>query len=318
VLNPTRSALEAFDNSHDFERMAADILNALGYGSVEPMAPGGGADAGRDIKYRDADAPAIAFVTLNKSIKTKFTSDMAKVEGGQVNAMSLFCTVSVSPAQKVEFAKMATDKGAMLTIYDLERLRSLLDTSLKDIRRRYLHLDDDISDAIRAKVAKILRYPDAEPLDKSTMSMPETKFIDLTPAKLFSALRDHDPETLRTVPEIGAALEASQKTYYDFKRLAHRLVETMMQRIGANVAVRFAAAWMIYAQYAFMRLGGVTREVIERGPDFLNYGITWDDAERVAGLLQRDADICEQMQAFGEAHQAGLRHVGELRAALAR
>jgi hypothetical protein len=42
MLSQTRRALEDFDNQHDFERMAADILNGLGYQGVEPMAPGGG------------------------------------------------------------------------------------------------------------------------------------------------------------------------------------------------------------------------------------------------------------------------------------
>ena len=44
--------------------MAADILNALGYSDVEPMAPGGGPDGGRDIKFREAESRGIAFVTL--------------------------------------------------------------------------------------------------------------------------------------------------------------------------------------------------------------------------------------------------------------
>jgi len=38
MLNQTRRALEDFDNQHEFERLAADVLNALGYSGVEPMA----------------------------------------------------------------------------------------------------------------------------------------------------------------------------------------------------------------------------------------------------------------------------------------
>ena len=53
MLSQTRRALEDYDNQHDFERLAADVLNALGYSDVEPMAPGGGADGGRDIKFRE-------------------------------------------------------------------------------------------------------------------------------------------------------------------------------------------------------------------------------------------------------------------------
>jgi hypothetical protein len=318
MLSLTRRALEEFDNSHDFERMAADILNALGYEDVEPMAPSGGGDAGTDIKYTDAESPAIAFVTVNKNIKSKFASDLQRVKNQKVAAFSLFCTVNVTPAQKLDFSKMAAAVGATLTVYDLERIRSLLDTSLKDIRRRYLHIDDDVSTAIREKVKTILRYPEAAALETGTMSMFEKMFKDLIPAKLFSALREYDPETLRTVPEVGVVLETISDTYYAFKGIARRLLETMTSRIGANVGVRIAQAWRIYAEYCFLRLSGTSRESIEGGPDFLNYGITWDDAERVATLLESDAEVREQMQALGEMHEALLRRVDELRAMLAR
>ena len=36
MLSHTKRALEDFDNQHDFERMAADILNALGYSALVP------------------------------------------------------------------------------------------------------------------------------------------------------------------------------------------------------------------------------------------------------------------------------------------
>ncbi len=68
MFSPTNRALEDFDNRHEFERMAADILNGLGYSGVEPMAPGGGSDGGRDVRFRDAETEGIAFVTLDKKI----------------------------------------------------------------------------------------------------------------------------------------------------------------------------------------------------------------------------------------------------------
>jgi hypothetical protein len=93
---------------------------------------------------------------------------------GELAALSLFCNVQVTPDQKLEFVQMASAKEATLAIYDLERLRSLLETSFKDIRRRYLHLDDAVSEEIRSKVSTLLRFPDAEPLEASTMSLLET------------------------------------------------------------------------------------------------------------------------------------------------
>ena len=78
MSSQTRRILEDFDNQHDFERMAADILNALGYEDVEPMAPCGGSDGGCDIKFRDGETSGIAFVTLEKKIKEKFKQDLSK------------------------------------------------------------------------------------------------------------------------------------------------------------------------------------------------------------------------------------------------
>jgi hypothetical protein len=318
VLNLTRKAIEEFDNSHDFERMAADILNSLGYENVEPMAPAGGADAGRDIKYTDAGARAVAFVTLEKQIKAKFARDVARVSPGELAALSLFCNVQVTPDQKLEFVQTASAKGATLAIYDLERLRSLLETSLKDIRRRYLHLDDAVSEEIRSKVSTLLRFPDAEPLQTSTMSLLETMLVDQRPAKLFAIVKGHNPETLSSVPEIGTALADIQQSYYAFKGNANELFNTLMDRVGRNVGVRFSQGWRIYVQYAFMRWGGRTREDIESGGNFLNYSITWDDAERVATLLQTDNELIAQLQKFGAEHEALLRRVEELRTALSR
>ena len=51
MLSLTLAALEAFDNQHDFERLAADLLNAGGCSDVVLQAPRGGADGGRDILF---------------------------------------------------------------------------------------------------------------------------------------------------------------------------------------------------------------------------------------------------------------------------
>ena len=57
MLSKTRRALEDFDNQHEFERMAADVLNALGYSNVEPMAPRGGSDGAGQFIISVVPAP---------------------------------------------------------------------------------------------------------------------------------------------------------------------------------------------------------------------------------------------------------------------
>src|SRR6266545_2098364 len=124
MLSHTAQSLEKFDNQHDFERMAADTLNALGYEAVQPMAPAGGSDRGTDIAFHEGDSPGIAFVTLDKNIRRKFTEDLAKHKAGE-GVIALFCNVNVTPKNKIEFTKEAIKKGYRLEIFDLERLRSL-------------------------------------------------------------------------------------------------------------------------------------------------------------------------------------------------
>jgi hypothetical protein len=124
MASTTRRALQDFDNQHDLERLAADVLNALGYQSVEPMATAGGADGGTDIRFRDGDEPGIAFVTLDKDIRDKFKLDLGKHDAGE-GVIALFCTVDVSPKLKLTFTRDALAKGYRLEVFDVERLRSL-------------------------------------------------------------------------------------------------------------------------------------------------------------------------------------------------
>src|SRR4051812_24602277 len=116
---------------------------------IEPMAPGGGADEGQDIKFREGDAAGVALVTLDKKIRDKFKHDLAKQPNAE-GVIALFCNVDVSPSLKLEFAKAANVKGYVIEVFDLERLRSLLDSSLKEVRRRYLNIDDGMAEQLQA------------------------------------------------------------------------------------------------------------------------------------------------------------------------
>lgn len=290
MLSQTRRALEDFDNQHDFERMAADVLNALGYSGVEPMAPGGGADGGRDISFREGDTSGIAFVTLDKKIREKFKRDLAKQENAE-GIIALFCNVDVSPSMKLAFAKEAIAKGYRLAVFDLERLRSLLDSGLKDVRRRYLHIDDEVAARLRSEVTKLLRFPSAVPdvVDPSTLF--ERMLANKLPCRLFDLIMRYDEKDVLEVPEIGSALHDYLTRYYQFRQKVLRLEHGLIVKIGQIVRVRFKEGWVIYLKYLIMRFGGRSKEdVIARG-DFLNYDITWDDAERVLAELSNEGSV---------------------------
>jgi hypothetical protein len=302
MLSKTRRALEDFDNQHDFERMAADVLNALGYLHVEPMAPGGGADGGQDIKFREGDIPGMAFVTLEKKILDKFKRDLAKQNDAE-GIIALFCNVNVSPSIKLDFAKKAIAKGYRLEVFDLERLRSLLDSSLKDVRRRYLHIDDEVAAQLRSEVTKLLRFPAAIPDVSDPPTLIERMRVDNLPRRLFDLLMRYDEKDILETPGIGSALHNHLTSYYQFRQKALRLEGSLMTRIGQMVRVRFRAGWMIYLNYVIMRFGGRSKEAVIAGGNFLNYDITWDDAERVFTELSNEESVYFEVSELFAMHE---------------
>lgn len=84
--------LEKFDNQHEFERMCADILNALGYKDVVLIAPRGGSDGGMDITFSTENGgKGLACVTLRKDIEVKFKQDFSQRTVGEYEKYVLFC-----------------------------------------------------------------------------------------------------------------------------------------------------------------------------------------------------------------------------------
>ncbi len=140
MYSHTIAVLEKFDNQHDFERMAADILNASGYKNVVPIAPRGGSDGGMDIKFSTDDGKrGLACVTLRKDIDSKFKEDFSKRSAGEFDLYILFCTACLTASQKSQFAQYCLDTlQAAFVPHDIEALRSLLDSALQQIKEKYL------------------------------------------------------------------------------------------------------------------------------------------------------------------------------------
>ncbi len=145
MYSHTRAVLEQFDNQHDFERMCADILNALGYKDVVPLAPRGGSDGGKDITFTtESGGQGLACVTLRKDIDTKSNEDFSQRKPGEFEKYMLFCTAYLTASQKLKFTRYCLDQlQALLVPMDIEALRSLLDSILKPIREKYLGIKDD-------------------------------------------------------------------------------------------------------------------------------------------------------------------------------
>jgi hypothetical protein len=311
MLSQTRHALEAFDNQHDFERMAADVLNHLGYGNVEPMAPGGGADQGVDIRFREGDVPGMTFVTLDKNVRDKFRQDLDKHPGAD-GVIALFCNVDISPSMKLTLAQEAIAKGYRLEVFDCERLRSLLDSSLKDVRRRYLKLDDEMAARLRSEATRLLRFPDAASDVSTPPAVIERMLVNKIPCRMFELLMRYEEQDVVEVPRIGPALHQHLVSYYRFRQDALRIQEELVPRIGGMVTVQFRAGWQIYLKYVLMRFSGASKEAVVARGDFLNYDITWDDAERVFGALSQDGPLSSRISDLFGLH----KRLGDALAAL--
>ncbi len=135
MYSKTTDYLEKFDNQHDFERMSADILNALGYKDVVLIAPRGGSDGGRDITFTiESGGKGLACVTLRKDIEVKFKQDFSLHTAGEYNKYVLFCTTHLTAKQKLDFISFCMNTlQAEFVPTDIEALRSLLDSALSHI-----------------------------------------------------------------------------------------------------------------------------------------------------------------------------------------
>lgn len=290
MFNQTRHCLQTFDNQHEFERLAADMLNSLGYENVEPMAPLGGADGGTDIKYKNGVAEGVAFVTLRKDIHTKFFEDLNK-QKNSVNEIALFSIVDITPNKKAEFASAAISKGATLEVFDIERIRSLFDSTLKDLRRRYLGIDDDMSIQIKDKLFKLIKFKNTQTVEISSKSFLEKKFINKLPQYIFSLLIGYEFNSVKEVPIIGKELEKYLYRYDSFYGDLIAKENLLLSKIGQYESCRFRESWVIHYKYSCMRFSGMTAKAIQEQGDFLNYSITWDSAESVFKKLLDDKSL---------------------------
>jgi hypothetical protein len=190
---------------------------------------------------------------LKKKIRDKYGRDLATQTDAE-GVIALFCNVDVSPSTKLACAKDAIAKGYRLEVFDLERLRSLLDGALKDIRRRYLHIDDEIAARLRSEVRKLLHFPDAIPDVAAPRTMIEALLSDPLPRRLFDLLMQYEEKDILEVPGIGNALHEHLKSYYRFRQEALRIEEQLIFRIGQRVGVRFRAGWQVYLQYVLKKV----------------------------------------------------------------
>ena len=300
MLNLTKKSLEEFDNQHDFERMCADILNALGCQKVEPMAPAGGPDGGKDIVFYEGETKCAVFVTLRKDIGKKFDEDSQKlnIQDG-FDKIVLFSNQNITRKQKEDFFRLTNGKGIhFLEIYDLERLRSLLDASLKSVRKKYLHIDDEISEKILAAIKKTLEFPDVVTIESEKPNHLEAMFSDIRPRKLFYTLFDYEQKDISGITHMGGELNDFKMDYYKFKTQCNVVYSKIIESIRPLIKQKMNSAWDMYAKYCILRFVHFTPEKADHAIGFWNFGISAADAEIVFKSLITNDELVQLEDLF--------------------
>jgi hypothetical protein len=303
MLSLTQKALEEFDNQHDFERMCADILNALGYKDVTPIAPRGGSDGGRDIVFTTEDGgKGLACVTLRKDSEVKFDEDFSQRKTNEYEKYYFFTNRYLTATQKLKFAKYCLEKlNAEFISQDREALRSLLDNALQSVRKRYLNIDDEDSSRLRKHITKILKYPATlSPTNfQERASFAEWRLTQPTHREIYYYINEIDDEDLQQIPIIGITLHRFKEYYYNFCLRLNSLTETCKEKISTQTesSFQFIHGWTILFDYFLIRGFGNSPEQAQKSVG-VNYGITYEKCEQIFNILRNTPEIGSEVDAI--------------------
>src|SRR5579863_766295 len=157
--------------------------------------------------------------------------------------------------------------------------------------------DDETLTRLVSEIKKRAQFRNVVPDSYKPPTLTETLYTDKFPGLLFTTLLGYDERDILKIPKVGDALNHYMDTYSNFQNNTASLEREVLPRIGQLVETKFPAGWTLCLQYVILRFYGRTKESIIAGGNFLNYGITWEDAERVFVVLSADPSI---NQAFTE------------------
>jgi S1-C subfamily serine protease len=166
---------------------------------------------------------------------------------------------------------------------------------------------------VQSAVRRALDFPNAGQASRTPPTMLQGMLVDAGPLKVFDVLSRYNDVDIGQIPEAGEALQSFFRRYYQFEQATGVLEQESLKRIGATVRVRFVQGWRIYLRYVLLRFSGQSAERISSGNSFLNYEITWADAERVYGELAKDPEINRAFTGVFAEHNALRKDIETLR-----
>jgi hypothetical protein len=154
-------------------------------------------------------------------------------------------------------------------------------------------LDNKESVRLQAAVEELAKFPN-RPETSAPRGLLESIAVNKLPHRLFDLLQQYNKMDIIGITKNGEALYQYKRDYYNFQTKELSWETDVTTYIGKIVSVRFRQAWVIYLRYVILRSAGMSKEQIMEGGDFLNYGITWDDAERVFTQLSGEPTVAQE------------------------
>lgn len=131
--------LEQVTDYFDFERLCHDLMSLDGYSSIEPL--GGSSDKGRDaIHVNKSNMTTIFAYSVREDWRAKLAEDAEKVHKHQhaCNEFVFITTAKVTAHQRDEAVDYIQNEFSWrLKLYDVERLRILLDVKHPQIKKQH-------------------------------------------------------------------------------------------------------------------------------------------------------------------------------------
>jgi hypothetical protein len=304
MLTLTQKALEEFDNQHDFERMCADVLNSLGYQDVVLIAPKGGSDGGRDITFTTPDGKkGLACVSLREDSNNKFNEDFGRRTKGEYEKYVFFTNRYLTFEQKLKYQKYCIDSlEAELLPQDREALRSLLDSALKEVRKKWLHIDDESSAQLKKRIFNWLKYQQKLPPEnyRDRASLAEWVLTTAVQREIYYVIADVDDDEIKLIPGIGDTLWRFKEHYYNLclrlnvvTKKSHDLIHTQTRTL-----FQFQHGWQMIYKYILLRLTGQSPESVSQQVP-LNYDISPEQCEATYQLVFKDKVFAEELTSVG-------------------
>ena len=161
----------------------------------------------------------------------------------------------------------------------------------KDLRRRYLGIDDELSIQIKDKLDKIISFKNTQRIEYDEHTILETMLENKLPQKIFHLIMSYEMNLVRDVPLIGNNLENFLNRYDRFIGDLKKNEQQLISQIGNYETCNIREAWKIHYRYSIGRFSGTTSEEIQKHGNFLNYGISWASAETVYENLLDDKSL---------------------------